>query len=135
MQARYLELIGEQQREAAAPAPEPDVPKDGHYHPPEPVSSTLPEGHSGEGHATALPVEQIMTELKTEPEGAAMLQRWGADAADNVGYMARESTEILNTMSLEDAQEVQALVDAMSPGARVKLYRHLADAGRAKGTR
>ena len=138
MQERYTELLGEQQREhakALAFAGKPEAPKHGHYDPP--VSSTLPEGHSGHGHghAEARPVEEIMTELGTEPEAAALLKRWGADAADNTAYMAREATEILNALPLEEAQELQATVDAMTPGARAKLYAHLADAGRARVTR
>ena len=135
MQARYLELLEAQEIEAAAPSPA--APKQGHFQPPAAraparAASAAP---AGGGHAEARPTADVMAEFATEPETAALLKGWGADAEANVAHMTRESTDMLNAMPLEDALEAQAFVDAMSPAGRAHLYRHLADAGRARGTR
>ncbi len=127
-QARYLELLQERDSAPAAPA---------QAQPPGAKPSTpLPEGHSGEGPFTALPTADVIANLEgAGAEMAAMVKDWGGDAETNVAYMVRESTEILNGLPVEDARELELAVEAMSPSAQVKLYRHRADAGRARGTR
>ena len=143
MQNRYLELLQQQNVEAKTPLKfSPAVaPKQAQESAPPAGDTTRPfpdaaaPTGTGQGHAEARPAADILAELKTEPEMAAVLQGWGADAADNTAYMAREATEILNSMPVEDAQELQAYVDDMSPAGRAKLYSHLADAGRARHNR
>ncbi len=143
MQARYRELLETRRGEA----PTSDAPKHGYDRrpevaKPEPVtgfsrSEVKPEPvvNTGFGHSTALDTADIIAELQTEPEMASVLQGWGGDVDENVAYLAREATEILNAMPVNDARVLQTTVDVLTPRARANLYRHLADAGRARWTR
>ena len=143
MRDRYLELLKTREAAQSSPgSPDPDQTGPVTSFPDlavrpakQPTPVTLPPGPVGHGHVTAHPTEEIMANLEKVPEAAAMLKSWGADAAENVAYMARESTEILNALPPEDATALWGWLEDMSPAGQVKLYRHLADAGRARGTR
>ena len=138
MQARYLELLGEQQRERAKPLA--FAPKHGHFHPPEAEKaaakqSTAPVEPAGDGHATARPTADIIADLETEPETAALLKTYGAQAPESIGDAAREATRLLNAMSPEAAEAVSAAYDGMSGAERARVLAQLADSGRAMRTR
>ncbi len=64
-----------------------------------------------------------------------MMKAWGADARDNAGYAASEAVAILNSMSADSAASIEHVIDGMEPADYANLMRHLADAGRARGTR
>ncbi len=127
MQARYLELIG-QKGEPATTAPQ-----RGHFQPPDARHSSSET--AGDGHRSVAALEGVIEHFQGEPEPAAMMKSWGADASDNSGFAASEAVAILNSVSAEAAAAMEQAVDGMEPADYANLMRHLADAGRARGTR
>lgn len=130
MQARYLELLGERNREAVSPSP--DVAKPGQPAAKEPAPAVEPTPGV---NVTAHHIDTAIANFEAEPETAALLKSWGADARDNIRYATVESNEILNGLAPEAARTLFDAVEDLPLADYAKLMRHLSDAGRARKTR
>ena len=133
MQDRYMALLTEQGQVAAAP--ESDAQNVGDHSTKHTVETAVQAGGPNVGTVELHNVKDMITNFEAEPETAALLKSWGADAEENVQFAAVESAEILNRLSPEAARSLFDAAEDLPAADYANLMRSLADAGRAKRTR